>query len=286
MGEIKSKECVVCGGDLVGRQVKYCSTRCNSECHNSKRSKKYDNCENCGIPLKKRKKKYCSKQCQIIDYSNKEYSKKYYQKHKKKMKKQKKEYRKNNKDEIKKSSKIYRENHKEQIKKSNKEYSSNNREKINKQIKKWRLKNIKEVRKKTNKYVNKKYKENLIFKLNTLMSASISQSLKDRNLSKNGKHWETLIIDNLQEIMEHLEKNFLPGMSWKNHGRGGWHIDHIIPVTFFKFTNTNDVEFKYLWSIDNLQPLWEKDNEEKNDKVMLWGKEIRARDIDIYTNAI
>ena len=141
------------------------------------------------------------------------------------------------------------------------------------------------------KYCSKKCKKahknkNPFYRLNRNMSTSINQYLKCNNLSKNRRHYETLIINTIQEIIEHLEKNFLPGMSWKNYGRNGWHIDHIIPKEFFKFTSTDDIEFKMCWSINNLQPLWELDNIKKGDKVMLWGKEINARDIDKYTNAI
>jgi len=42
----------------------------------------------------------------------------------------------------------------------------------------------------------------------------------------------------------------------------------------------NDTEFKYCWSLHNLQPLWEKDNLEKSDKITIWGKEIKAQNID------
>ena len=47
-------------------------------------------------------------------------------------------------------------------------------------------------------------------------------------------------------------------MSWDNYGE--WHIGHIIPKVFFKYKSTDDIEFKYCWSLDNLQPLWAKDN--------------------------
>ena len=67
-------------------------------------------------------------------------------------------------------------------------------------------------------------------------------------------------------------------MSWNNQGKHGWVLDHIIPRKFFQYTSTEDVEFKYCWSLNNLQPLWEKDNREKSDRIILWGKKIRARD--------
>ena len=59
-------------------------------------------------------------------------------------------------------------------------------------------------------------------------------------------------------------------MTWKNHGK--WHIDHIVPKSFFRYKNTDDVEFKYCWSLDNLQPLWAKDNFSKSDNLIFYDK--------------
>ncbi len=139
-----------------------------------------------------------------------------------------------------------------------------------------RYNRLPEVKKRRNKIEREKRKNDIMAKLSCYMSNRIRFSLKSENLSKNNIHWENLIINNLQEIKEHLEKNFLPGMSWKNYGKL-WHIHHIIPIIFFKFTSTDDVEFKYMWYIENLTPLWGKDNRKKSDKITLWGKEINAR---------
>jgi hypothetical protein len=47
-------------------------------------------------------------------------------------------------------------------------------------------------------------------------------------------------------------------MSWENHGRGGWHIDHIVPCALFDLTRPE--QQKSCFNYKNLQPLWEKDN--------------------------
>ena len=66
-------------------------------------------------------------------------------------------------------------------------------------------------------------------------------------------------------LKEHLESQFTEGMTWDNYGLYGWHIDHIIPRCFFNFDDI--VEFKYCWSLHNLQPLWAKDNLKKGSKL-------------------
>lgn len=74
--------------------------------------------------------------------------------------------------------------------------------------------------------------------------------------------------------------NSISGMSWGNQGKNGWVLDHIIPRIFFQYKSIEDVEFRYCWSLINLSPLWVKDNLDKGDKITLWGKEIRAQDIN------
>ena len=87
------------------------------------------------------------------------------------------------------------------------------------------------------------------------ISTSIQKSLKG---NKAGRSWELLVGYTVNDLYKHLESKFLPGMSWENMGK--WHIDHIVPESFFEYITTEDQEFQYCWSLDNLQPLWAKDN--------------------------
>ena len=59
-----------------------------------------------------------------------------------------------------------------------------------------------------------------------------------------------------------IENKFLPGMFWSNHGK--WHIDHIKPVSAFVKERITDP--KIICALDNLQPLWAKDNLRKGVK--------------------
>jgi len=60
------------------------------------------------------------------------------------------------------------------------------------------------------------------------------------------------------DLMAHLEKQFEDGMSWDNYGE--WEVDHIIPRRFFKYNDHRDVEFKMCWRLENLRPLWKREN--------------------------
>ena len=130
---------------------------------------------------------------------------------------------------------------------------------------------------------NRKYsrerRKDPIIKMNERMSNGIRSSLQSNNLSKRGKHWEDLIGYTSQDLKKHIESLFTDGMTWEKLGKGEIQIDHIIPISFFVYISTGDVEFRMCWSLENLQPLWTKDNLEKNDKMTLWGKEVNARDI-------
>jgi excisionase family DNA binding protein len=67
-----------------------------------------------------------------------------------------------------------------------------------------------------------------------------------------------------EELRAHIEKQFLPGMTWDNYGRDGWSIDHIIPCAQFDLSipDSQKVCFHYT----NLQPLWHIDNIKKGKK--------------------
>jgi len=69
----------------------------------------------------------------------------------------------------------------------------------------------------------------------------------------------------LDELKWHIEKQFVRGMSWDNAGE--WHIDHIIPLSSFRFSSTEDEEFLAAWALTNLRPMWALDNQRKSNKI-------------------
>lgn len=70
---------------------------------------------------------------------------------------------------------------------------------------------------------------------------------------------------NIEDLKKYLEDRFEAGMSWENYGRGGWHIDHVIPLDFFNLSN--EEEFKKACHYTSLQPLWESVNIRKSNKL-------------------
>lgn len=83
----------------------------------------------------------------------------------------------------------------------------------------------------------------------------IHNTLKRVRSAKEAKAVELLGYSCI-ELTEHLEKLFKPGMSWEN--RRIWHIDHIKPVA--QFVREGITDLKIINALDNLQPLFAKEN--------------------------
>jgi hypothetical protein len=94
------------------------------------------------------------------------------------------------------------------------------------------------------------------------MSNRLAKAMKRR---KTGPSWAAYFDYSLEELMRHLERQFLPGMNWNNYGQ--WHVDHVVPVV--KFDMSNDEEAKRCFAITNLRPLWALDNQKKQARHVL-----------------
>lgn len=172
----------------------------------------------------------------------------------------------------------WREANPEKKKALTKAWYNANREKVNAKSKLWRKNNrerAKELTETWNKanpvkkrayykkyYIDKRNDYN--FKVNRAVKCSIYRALRN---DKNGNHWESLVGYTLDDLKNHLEKQFVGGMTWENYGKTGWTIDHKIPVSVFNFTNSEHRDFKRCWSLKNLQPMWGIENYSKGAKL-------------------
>jgi hypothetical protein len=107
-------------------------------------------------------------------------------------------------------------------------------------------------------------------KIKQSMKSGISSRLKKRNSSKNKASTFKILSFSLKTLMEHLEKQFYPNpdtgetMTWDNYGK--WHLDHVIPDSWFTYSSIEDEGFRKSWSLENLQPLWAKENIRKSNR--------------------
>ena len=120
---------------------------------------------------------------------------------------------------------------------------------------------------KSNEYAKHKRDTDPRFRLRSYFSGLISYSLANhaKVKSKQGKSWEEILDYNLDDLIIHLESKFQSGMTWDNYG--SWHVDHIIPQSYFKCESIDDPLFHECWKLTNLQPLWAEDNFEKGNRI-------------------
>jgi hypothetical protein len=165
-----------------------------------------------------------------------------------KLNKLRKEYRESNKNIISEQKKIYYKKNKEHILSYHKEYRKKNRDKFNLYGKNHRIKN----------------NPNPVFKVWNNTRKRIREYLKLNNITKSNKTFD-IVGCSPEFLKEHLEQQFIEGMSWDNHGLYGWHIDHIIPLSSAK----TEEEIYKLCHYTNLQPLWAEDNLRKSNKILI-----------------
>lgn len=76
--------------------------------------------------------------------------------------------------------------------------------------------------------------------------------------------FEAYVGCSVSDFKAHIESLWHDGMTWENHSREGWHIDHIRPLSTFNLLDKKQrfAAFHYT----NTQPLWASDNILKKDK--------------------
>jgi len=184
---------------------------------------------------------------------------------KEKIAEQKAQYYSANKEKIAEQNARYRSANKEKIAEREAQYRSANKEKIAEQKAQYRSANKEKIAERNAQYVNKRLKTDPRFKLDNNFSRSIRDTLKNINSSKNGRSWESLVGYSVQQLKEHLEKQFKPEMNWENHGTY-WHIDHKRPKSWFNYDSAEHPDFKQCWALENLQPLEATENMKKGNK--------------------
>ena len=96
----------------------------------------------------------------------------------------------------------------------------------------------KDYRKSHKDQISLYHKKYIIWKRANDLNYRIADSIRNRlrlALKGNSKTGTTLGLlgCSIVEFMFYIEGKFKEGMTWKNWGVDGWHIDHIIPLSFF-----------------------------------------------------
>lgn len=159
------------------------------------------------------------------------------------------------------------------------DYHRRNPNAANLRNREWRAKNVERARARDNEWGKKnrdkiaavakrhyqKKRESLQFRIQAAIKASINTKIKS---GKGGQKTFSILGYSFEDLRQHLERKFLPGMSWDNWGFYGWHIDHEIPLAAFNYASVHHIDFKRAWALSNLKPMWASDNKSKGAKLM------------------
>ena len=248
------KICTICNNEKV-----------INEYYKSKQGKNgiYSQCKEC---YKERARQWNKNNKEKVRIQNKKYRIKNIEK----IKELSKEYRKTNeirikerkdkwynehKEKVNKRRRKYREDNGNQVREGGRKYYANNKDRYRKSIEKRKDKINQYQRNKRITDINFKIKDNLRRRINAVINGS----------SKSKPTLELLGCE--IDVFKHfIEKKFAKEMNWDNYGRTGWHIDHIIPCSYFDLSKES--EQKKCFHYTNLQPLWARDNIIKGDKII------------------
>jgi len=183
-----------------------------------------------------------------------------------------KEYRVLNKNRLNEQNRRYYYLNKKKIDDKSKKYQEDNKSRLIEYRKEYRQKNKKHHNDWTKEYRKNRYHNDEVFRIKTIISVIISKSL-NKNKIKTSDILMYYVGYSIQELREHIEKQFEPWMTWHNQGKYNpntwndldqstwtWQIDHIIPKSKLHYTSLYDDSFKKCWSLENLRPLSSKRN--------------------------
>lgn len=102
-------------------------------------------------------------------------------------------------------------------------------------------------------YRRNKLETDINYKLRLILRKRVRNALFAKGISKKYDTF-SLIGCSVNELKIYLESKFTKGMTWKNYGNKGWHIDHIKPCCLFDLTKED--EQRKCFHYTNMQPLW------------------------------
>lgn len=254
-----SGECISCNSD-----------RASSD--HSRRVKREWNSKN-ALKLSAQKKEWKRKNRDKVRSANQAWAERnpsYQKEHYLKNKNKYKEYAENNSQAIKERMKKWREDNKDRLSEYEKEYYSKNSENKKEYSRKWRAENPERVREQrieffrrnrgySAEYARARRKSDPVYATMCRVRARVSAAFLNNGFSRNTKT-EEIIGCTWLELKEHIERQFVRGMSWNN--RGDWHIDHIVPLASAK----TEEDIVALNHYTNLRPIWAKENLSKGAK--------------------
>lgn len=117
-----------------------------------------------------------------------------------------------------------------------------------------------EIKARRNQRQKERKKTDLHFRINESLKVRIHEILRGYKNCRSS----ALLDCTRDHLLMWLEANFDDSMTWDNFA-SYWHIDHVIPVSFFDNTNQEQQRLCFHWS--NLRPLRKELNISKSNKI-------------------
>lgn len=169
--------------------------------------------------------------------------------------------------------KIYRDKSKEKRNNRSKLYYQNNKDKKKEYDKQYYSLNKSKIINKHKIYNKNKRNIDATYALRTIVSSTINKALLKNKSNKNGQSCLKYLPYSIQELKQHLERQFDSWMNWDNYGSYNksqwndndvstwtWQVDHIIPQSNLPYSSMSESSFLACWSLNNLRPLSSKQN--------------------------
>jgi len=200
----------------------------------------------------------------------------YWRENRKALNRKKRLYREANPDKVREQKRRDYLNRREAVLAKSREYYLANREAVLERVKEYREENADKISEyfKHHYVANKKaylrrnavnekrrYREDPDFRMMQIMRSALRRCLKQTG-EKSSARTITMLGYTPSELRDHLERQFLKGMSWDNHGE--WHIDHIVPVA--EYLRNGETDPAIINCLTNLRPIWARENYRKSDQ--------------------
>lgn len=149
----------------------------------------------------------------------------------------------------------------EKMKARNRVYYAKNRERIKAQAITYQKENAPERTKYKREWAKKKAQIDPAFKMGLVCRRMLHRVLGVAG-QKKYKNTHDYFPYSYSQLVESLESQFTPGMSWSNYGE--WHIDHKKSVSSLPKEGITDPVI--INGLENLQPLWASENMAKGSR--------------------
>jgi hypothetical protein len=142
-----------------------------------------------------------------------------------------------------------------QMKERNRAYYLNNLDKVKTQVLKYQANNSEARTAYKNKWAAQKASKDPIYRMQVASRRMVHRALGVAG-QKKYKRTKDYLDYTSSDLVSHLERQFLDGMSWENYG--SWHIDHITSVA--ELAHNGEITPRIVNCLSNLRPIWAEEN--------------------------